>query len=150
MTATNHVLTGAVIAASIHNPFIALPAAFASHFALDAVPHFDFANVTLTSRTFRTFLSGDIMVALACLLAFIWIQPSYVWLIVAGGVLASSPDLMWLPDFVLAQMHRKKPVYGPIRRFHSYIQWWTGPYGIFVEALWAVMMVVLLSKILVT
>lgn len=46
MTATAHALIGTVIAAKIGNPALALPIAFASHFAADMIPHWD----TLTNR----------------------------------------------------------------------------------------------------
>jgi hypothetical protein len=41
MLSTPHLLVGAAIARSIPNPAIALPAAFLSHFVLDATPHWD-------------------------------------------------------------------------------------------------------------
>ena len=42
MMATPHIFAGAAIGGVLHRrPCIALPAAFASHFALDAVPHLD-------------------------------------------------------------------------------------------------------------
>ena len=39
MLVTNHVLSGAVIGAAARNPWLAFPLGFASHLALDAVPH---------------------------------------------------------------------------------------------------------------
>jgi hypothetical protein len=39
MTLTNHLLTGAAIAKLLPSP-VAIPIAFASHFVLDALPHF--------------------------------------------------------------------------------------------------------------
>ncbi len=41
MTATGHALIGTVIAAKIGNPALAAPIALASHFAADALPHWD-------------------------------------------------------------------------------------------------------------
>jgi hypothetical protein len=41
MTATGHALIGTVIAAKIGNPALAIPIALASHFAADAIPHWD-------------------------------------------------------------------------------------------------------------
>ncbi len=40
MTGFNHAVTGALIAGAVGNPFLAIPLAFASHFVLDAIPHF--------------------------------------------------------------------------------------------------------------
>jgi len=39
MLVTNHVLSGAVIGAATRKPWLAFPLGFASHFVLDAVPH---------------------------------------------------------------------------------------------------------------
>jgi hypothetical protein len=41
MLATPHMLAGAAIGKVLRRPYLALPAAFASHFVLDAVPHLD-------------------------------------------------------------------------------------------------------------
>lgn len=41
MLETPHVLVGAAIATKIPNPLISLPLAFASHFVLDMVPHWN-------------------------------------------------------------------------------------------------------------
>lgn len=41
MTATGHALIGTVIAAKIGNPALAIPLALASHFVVDALPHWD-------------------------------------------------------------------------------------------------------------
>lgn len=44
MTATAHALVSGAIAASIPNPALSLPLAFASHFFMDTVPHWDFGT----------------------------------------------------------------------------------------------------------
>lgn len=41
MTATGHAVIGTVIAATISNPFVAIPLAFVSHLAADSFPHWD-------------------------------------------------------------------------------------------------------------
>lgn len=41
MLETPHVLVGAALAIKVQNPFISLPFAFASHFVLDKVPHWN-------------------------------------------------------------------------------------------------------------
>ena len=48
MLETPHVFIGAAIASKIPNPFIAIPLAFASHFVLEMVPHW---NPHLNSET---------------------------------------------------------------------------------------------------
>ena len=44
MTATAHALVSAAIAASVPNPALSLPLAFASHFVMDVIPHWDFGT----------------------------------------------------------------------------------------------------------
>ena len=41
MTATTHAIIGTVIAAKIGNPALAIPLALASHYVVDAIPHWD-------------------------------------------------------------------------------------------------------------
>ena len=41
MTATSHAVIGTIIAAKIGNPTLAIPLAFLSHIAADALPHWD-------------------------------------------------------------------------------------------------------------
>lgn len=41
MLETPHVIIGAVIAAKIGNPYLAIPIAFTSHFVLDKIPHWN-------------------------------------------------------------------------------------------------------------
>lgn len=48
MLETPHVFIGAVIASKIPNPFIAIPLAFASHFVMEMIPHW---NPHLNSET---------------------------------------------------------------------------------------------------
>src|SRR5512138_3405914 len=50
MLETPHVAIGAAIAAKIPNPFIAIPLAFASHFAMEMVPHWNPHLVTETKK----------------------------------------------------------------------------------------------------
>lgn len=44
MTATAHILVAGAIVSKISNPAISLPLVFASHFVMDAVPHWDFGT----------------------------------------------------------------------------------------------------------
>lgn len=50
MLETPHVAVGVAIASKIPNPFIAIPLAFASHFVLDKVPHWNPHLYTETQR----------------------------------------------------------------------------------------------------
>lgn len=149
MTATNHSLTGAVIALSIANPAIALPAALASHFVLDSMPHFDFgkeSGVTKKSRLFRWLLLADMTVALAVIVTSMFLAP-HKWLLIglAAG-LAASPDLMWFPHYLAALKDRVKRS-GPLERFHAWIQWGERPWGSVVEIVWFITALIVLHHL---
>ncbi len=136
MTASNHTITGICIAASISNPVVALPLAFFAHFALDALPHFGFK--THTSKYFNYVLSADMGLALALLISLALLQPSNWQVLVAGGVLCASPDLMWLPRWLNELRGKDNPDMGLIRRFNARIQWgeqqtW---FGVACEVAW--------------
>ena len=55
MTATSHAVIGAVIAAKIGNPTLAIPIAIASHFAADLFPHWD-SGTNRDKKSNRRFL----------------------------------------------------------------------------------------------
>lgn len=148
MTATNHVLTGALIAASVHNPWIALPAAFASHFILDSLPHYGRAGIDLASSFFKHLLLADMIIAALCLAGILLLRPENSWIILVGGVLGASPDLMWYAKFAAANQHHQPPTSGFIRRFHARIQWYEKPRGAIIEAVWCIVMIVILSQAL--
>lgn len=62
MTATNHALTGAAIGLLVGEPLIAVPAAIASHFICDALPHYGRVgpdSKTIGSKGFRNYLLSD-------------------------------------------------------------------------------------------
>jgi hypothetical protein len=133
MTAINHAVTGAVIGLAVHSPWLAVPAAFLSHFVLDAVPHYDPPGKTHEDRiSSKQFLYVQIVAgALLCLLLVLLLslaQPTY-W---QNGVLcafaAASPDLLSFSRFTAVKRGGKDPWERHwFWRFHSKIQWKTGP-----------------------
>ena len=148
MTATNHVLTGIVIGSVIHQPLLALPIAFLSHFVLDALPHYSDERITLVDRTFLYILFSDMCIAAGFLAILVIAMPINWPVLLVCGVLASSPDLMWLSPWLQELKGIKPKPFGLIRQFHSKIQWCTKPWGIGVEAAWAVGSVTLLVKLI--
>lgn len=145
MMATNHVLTGSLIAASIQNPWIALPLALASHFVLDGIPHFGSSNIKYESSFFKRLLYSDMFLAALVLIGLLLLWPDHALVIVAGGVLGASPDLMWVSKYLAALRHKKPATPGIIRRFHSSIQWFERPIGTVVEVAWFVAMLLLIN-----
>lgn len=91
MLVTNHVLSGAVIGAVVRSPWVAFPLGVASHFALDATPHWgkwsddtEFMRVAVT----------DGLVGLAAMgAATASARPALRAGVVAGMVGAALPDL---------------------------------------------------------
>lgn len=133
MTATNHVLAGAIIVAFIDKPLVALPLAFLSHFVLDMIPHFGWKG--LKNGNFLYVLATDVALATAVLISIFVLQlPNWQWLI-AGGIIASSPDLIWLYYWVYELMGVKKPL-DPFSHFAAKIQWSESTWGLMVEIPW--------------
>jgi hypothetical protein len=146
LTGINHALTGAVIVSVVSIPFIALPMAFLSHFALDSLPHFGepFGNRNKFSKSIWT-IDG---ILLFLFISFLVITNN--WLALAGAVLAISPDFAWIYRFVFAEKFGKlapKPT-NKFNRFHENIQKLEFKKGIIIEIIWFILFVYLFSSIL--
>lgn len=94
MLTTPHATAGAALGALIGNPLYVVPAAIASHFLLDTVPHWQetLAPYTPTRKTYvRAPLDFVLAVSLTALIAH-WApdRSSAVWL---GALMANVPDL---------------------------------------------------------
>jgi len=142
MTASNHMLTGAVIAAAVREPLLVVPLAVLSHFILDAFPHFGVAESDTKERNnhplFRAVLTLDLLVLFAALILVPIIFSGHVawWVLLLGMVSAYIPDVVWLAHFYHDKKgHTRKP---PMRltRFHQKIQWFERPPGIVTEIIW--------------
>lgn len=121
--------------AFIDKPLIALPLAFAAHFALDALPHF---AIRTAKTNFFYFLAADMGLAASLLLSMMLLRvPNWPWL-VAGGVLCASPDLMWLYYLVYELKGKKKEKLDPVAAFHAKIQKYEleNIWGLLIEIGW--------------
>lgn len=136
MTATNHVIAGALVATYVHNPWVALPVAFASHFVFDAIPHFGIPGTKHDDLKFFLMLATDMALAASILVALLVLHPANVYLIVACGIAAASPDLMWL-YYLIIRKGENKHRWPRLVRFHSDIQT-ERPWLILVELVWFV------------
>jgi hypothetical protein len=137
MTGLNHGITGAVIALVVKQPALAVPLAFLSHFATDAIPHFGLSEEKLFKRHFNIILVGDFLFAILLMIALALLFPSQIWLIWICMITAASPDLMWA-YYRLYKVHLKKHQLklSRIAHWHSKIQWSETLPGAYVEALW--------------
>lgn len=71
MTATSHAVLGTVIAAKIGNPALAIPIAIVSHFAADAIPHWDVATNRRKKNKKRLIIDAFFDVIISFVLSFI-------------------------------------------------------------------------------
>jgi hypothetical protein len=148
MTGINHAVTGALVAVAIKQPAVALPLAFLSHFAIDSLPHWNYW--VPGQRRFRKWvIFSDMLLSLALIaaIAFSLVGVDW-WVVLLGGLLAISPDLMWLPYLIIGKpapadtdsaLHR-------LRRFHLRIQWSETIPGLLVEFFWLAFMLFLIFK----
>ena len=143
-------MTGAVVGVAVTNPLLALPLAFLSHFAQDAIPHHDDPKrFPLDSKQFTHVLILDAALCVV-LVGLLFFHASDSWFI-AGicAFLATSPDLMWMPRYLHAKRTGADPgTKGKVQKFHERVQWLTLPKGIYVEIVWAVGIAVLLAKLI--
>lgn len=148
MRAINHALTGAVIGLSVSEPVLALPAAFLSHFVLDAIPHFGAQKKNNGSKNFRDLLILDALLCFLLVLILILWRPKHWMLAAWGAFLAASPDFMWVKKYLRARAGQKpRPNTNIIMRFHGDIQWFERPLGLAVELAWVPVMVLLLINL---
>jgi hypothetical protein len=140
MTGYNHVMTGAVIAVAVKQPVLVLPLAFASHFVLDALPHFgiDYHDRHLFP-SFKRVLGVDLSLLPLVMIGVPFLLHS--WLVFAAMLLAVIADTIWFGKFYLDWRKGVKFQLPQDRfsRFHKRIQWGERPWGWWVELVWAVL-----------
>lgn len=150
MTATNHALTGAVIGLVVGQPLIALPAALASHFICDALPHFGSSlpdKVRLKSIGFRNYLVLDASLCVLLVLSLAIFQPQHWFLASVCAFLATSPDLLWLNRYLKARRGQNWK-WNSFAKFAGGIQWFQQPIGAAVEIAWFIAAVIILIPFL--
>ena len=146
MTGLNHALTGALVAAAIDEPAIALPAALLSHFVIDMIPHWDYR---LPEVLKPLAVMMDFTLSLSLLLILAVTVDASPRMIIAGGILGILPDAMWLPGIVVGKEVPKsgKSVLHRVRRIHSKLQWSETRSGLIVEIIWLPLMIILLYNL---
>jgi hypothetical protein len=141
MTASNHALTGALIAVVVNAPLPAVVLAFMAHFILDAIPHLGFGKSVqirnLNPKFFKV-LKLDVLLAAILLIAIpILLRDNVaIWLTFTCMFACMSPDLVWGWRFLNELRDRKVRPKSWFSRFHSWIQWSETPDGGYVEAIW--------------
>ena len=137
MTAVNHALTGTAIGLLVGEPLIALPAAVASHFVCDALPHFDsnIPGARLKQNNFRWYLITEAVLCFLIVVTLVVLRPDNWLLASTCAFLATSPDLLWINRYLKVRRgkHWKASAYA---KFAGNIQWFAKPIGAVVEAAW--------------
>jgi hypothetical protein len=151
MTLTNHLLSGAVLGKFLPLP-VAIPLAFASHFVLDALPHFGFKSLEeyrQRTRILRIVMIVDLLFALFVSWRLIT-SGHATWFLV--GVVAFSPDLIWLRWLLETAWNSKSgknrdwSASNWFTRFHEKIQRYERSWGIVVELLTGTIFLILLHR----
>lgn len=137
MTGCNHTLAGSIIAVIAPAPLVPV-VALASHFLLDAMPHFGRdPRITPFNRPFRTLLLIDALLCVSVLIGAWWLFPDK-WLIITIGVgMACLPDFLWLLDGRIGWL-------APFFRFAARIQWGERPWGWWLEIGYGIVMLTVL------
>ncbi len=143
MTGFNHGLTGAAIAITIKRPELAIPLAFLSHFAQDAIPHWDYGvkpgSGKFFDRRFNTFLIADFTFALFTMAFLLGAFPDQYKLIWACMIAAASPDLMWGYYYLyLKKIKGGKIHFDWLAKAHDAFEWSESLPGAVVEAAWLI------------
>lgn len=136
MTATNHVATGAVLALAIQNPVVVLPLAFASHFFLDALPHYGVPyDKRPMHQSFGKVLAVDVVMLPITVGLLILFAGAAWWLVLIAMLAAYSPDLVWAYRYA---RERQGHILDENRltHWHSRIQWGERSWGWIVELAW--------------
>lgn len=128
MLATNHGTTGMILGALLPLP-IAIPVAFASHFVMDALPHYGIANKKRnSSKMYKRIVCLDTTIALSY--AVLCAVTGH-WAMFIVGWVAYSPDAYWVYLYYKYRTYNLKPK-NKIAKFHQKIQI-ERPWGLYVE-----------------
>jgi hypothetical protein len=142
MTGFNHGLTGALIAITIKKPELAIPLAFLSHFAQDAIPHHDYFNegrTRILRGKFNYLLAADFIASVVLMVGLAFLFPAHKYLIWVCMVAAASPDLVWAYYYLYLDRLKSKPIkLDWLSRFHQRMEWFEFGKGAYVELAWII------------
>lgn len=119
MTATNHALTGTVIALVVKQPLLAIPLAFLSHFVLDMILHLEGRD--LPKEWVLRVIGADLLIGnlLAIFLPLLLVTNVSAWTIFLCMVAAMSPDYIWCLRYI--RIRDKDKVFDePMSRFSNF------------------------------
>ena len=130
MLGFNHTLAGSIIAIITPAPLVPV-IAFASHFILDATPHFGRSKrVYPYSKPFIGLLVGDAVLCTTALLFAMWLFPDRWFILAVGAFFSTLPDFLWL-------LEGRVPWLKHYFAFAHWIQWGERPYGWIFDVIYA-------------
>lgn len=133
MRAINHALAGATIGLVVASPYVAVPTALVSHFALDVVPHHGQEDSEVGKAWFVRVLAVDALLCVA-LVATLTIFRPHAWPLAAlCAFVATVPDFMWVNELRYARRGLARPKRRKVVHAHAAIQWFARPIGATVE-----------------
>lgn len=111
MTITNHLLAGSLIGLAIKEPLLAAVLALASHFVMDALPHFGYPGRKGYSEVLKYRLTYIVSVAtlLTSVSVIIWLLAHGEYFALGMGLVAVSPDAVGLYNYLAYKGMAKKP-----------------------------------------
>jgi hypothetical protein len=131
MILSAHAIVGGAIASFIpSHPLLAAVAGFASHFAIDAIPHWDYPLRPISIgkgadnrrlRLSRTVLTDLAVIAVdACaglaLASWLFATPASGWVVALGAIGATLPD----PSQFAHSLFPREPL-NTLQRFHAWV-----------------------------
>jgi hypothetical protein len=131
MILSTHAIVGGAIASLFPSePLLAVVASFASHFAIDAIPHWDYSlrsiSVGKGADNRRLKLNRAVMVDLICigvdacaglaLATWLLATPTSAWVVALGAIAGMAPD----PLQFAHSLHPREPLVS-LQRFHGWI-----------------------------
>ncbi len=149
MTATGHAVLGAVIAAKIGNPYLAIPIALTSHIAADLFPHWDTGTNHKKKSKMRFFIESGIDVLVGFIIAYFVLQflSPATDLTYAFSIIIASQFFDWATvPYLFLHMH-KAPfswIYNFQKKFDSRLD---KPWGI-INQIAILSLIVMLAKVL--
>jgi hypothetical protein len=149
MTATNHAITGAVIALAVKQPVLAIPLAFLSHYLVDVIPHFEARD--LPKRWSQIFIGSDLAVFFIGTLSVLFFLHFKIasWIVAASMSAAALPDFAWIWRYLRIRDLDKtfdEPM-SSLSRLHLKIQISESLRGIWIEAAWFIAALALIIKL---
>ena len=121
MLSTPHLLVGAAIVHAVPNPAISLPAAFISHFILDAVPHWDGSPQAPFSKKLVSGVAFDYIFGASLIFLITQGDPRQA-IILLGAFLATLPDFIMAFSKHIKTPLIKVPLIANFNKYHSHIQ----------------------------